>query len=424
MRNDSADSKRKRTHRSNLLSRRRALKTLGYGFGAAVAAPWVIRVRADELVGPGGIPLARPNKPVTLPRFEDPIKSGLEPEKSGTFTVFNYADYIDKKLVDEFGKKYKVKTQITTFDSIDQAITRLAKHAVRADVTEITPERVSQAVAGKLLKPLNLDYIPNLQKNIWPQLHSPFYDVESRYTVPYTIYSTGIGWRGDKIAEDIHKLDNPWSIFWNSQKYKGYVGVLDDAREALSMAMLYRGNTDINTEDPAAIDKALADLKALIPICNPKINITEYQTLPEGTSWLHQSWSGDLFSAVISYLPKGTDASVLQYWAPPRGKALVQNDCWAITASTKKPVLAHLFLNYMLDQDVAYNNFANFVGYQPPLNSITPDSLVSGGVIPGNLSTIVLRPEDLGPDSLQIMSLTPKGQALWQNAYSKFVAGT
>jgi spermidine/putrescine transport system substrate-binding protein len=188
--------------------------------------------------------------------------------------------------------------------------------------------------------------------------------------------------------------------------------------------MLYRGNTDINTEDPAAIDKALADLKALIPICNPKINITEYQTLPEGTSWLHQSWSGDLFSAVISYLPKGTDASVLQYWAPPRGKALVQNDCWAITASTKKPVLAHLFLNYMLDQDVAYNNFANFVGYQPPLNSITPDSLVSGGVIPGNLSTIVLRPEDLGPDSLQIMSLTPKGQALWQNAYSKFVAGT
>ena len=57
----------------------------------------------------------------------------------------------------------------------------------------------------------------------------------------------------------------------------------------------------------------------------------------------------------------------------------------------------------MLDQDVAYNNFANFVGYQPPLNSITPDSLVSGGVIPANLSTIVLRPEDLGPDSLQIM---------------------
>jgi spermidine/putrescine transport system substrate-binding protein len=39
------------------------------------------------------------------------------------------------------------------------------------------------------------------------------------------------------------------------------------------------------------------------------------------------------------------------------------------------------------------------------------------------LSTIVMGPADLGPDSLQIMSLTPKGQALWQNAYAKFVSG-
>jgi spermidine/putrescine transport system substrate-binding protein len=408
---------------SRRLSRRRALRLLGSGVATAVAAPWVLRyAAADQLMGPGGIPLARPNQPVTLPRFEDPIKSGLEPEKGGTFTVFNYSDYIDKKIVDEFGKKYKIKTQITTFDSMDIAITRLAKH-VKADVTNISLDRLGQAVAGKLLKPVNPDYVPNLKKNVWPQLQSPFYDVESRYTVPYTLYSTGIGWRNDKVSEDIAKLDNPWSIFWNSQKYKGYVGVLDDDREALGMAMLYRGNYDINTEDPAAIGKALDDLKALIPICNPKINITEYQTLAEGSSYLHESWSGDMFGAVISYLPKGTDASVLSYWTPPRGKQIVQNDCFCITSQTKKPVLAHLFLNYLLDNDVSYGNFVNFVGYQPPLNSITPEKLIADNVIPKNLSTIVLTPDDLGPDSLQIMSLTPKGQSLWQSAYAKFVSG-
>ena len=101
----------------------------------------------------------------------------------------------------------------------------------------------------------------------------------------------------------------------------------------------------------------------------------------------------------------------------------MQNDCWAVLSTTKKPVLAHLFLDYMLDNDVSYGNFVNFVGYQPPLNSITPEKLVSDGVIPKNLSTIVMGPNDLGPDSLQIMSLTPKGQALWQNAYAKFVSG-
>jgi spermidine/putrescine-binding protein len=39
---------------------------------------------------------------------------------------------------------------------------------------------------------------------------------------------------------------------------------------------------------------------------------------------------------------------------------------WSVCSTTKKPVLAHLFLNYMLDNGVAYSNFVNFNGYQPP----------------------------------------------------------
>src|ERR1044072_4736553 len=43
---------------------------------------------------PLGLPLARPNVPVTIPRYEDPIASGLKPETGGDFTIFNYPDYI------------------------------------------------------------------------------------------------------------------------------------------------------------------------------------------------------------------------------------------------------------------------------------------------------------------------------------------
>jgi spermidine/putrescine transport system substrate-binding protein len=407
------------------MSRRQIFKAMAaLGIGSAfLPALSRLALAADAPMGPGGIPLARPDSPVTLPLWEDPIKSGLAPETGGTFTIFNYADYVDKALVDEFGKQHKVKIEITTFDSMDQAITRLATKAVRPDVTDITPDRLAQAVAGKLIKPVNHDYIPNLKKNVWPSLHSPFYDQESRYTVPYTVYTTGIGWRNDKVKEDIPSLENPWSIFWNAQAYKGYVGVLDDSREALVLAMLYRGMYDINTEDPAEIDKALADLKAMIPICNPKINITEYQTLPEGTSWLHHAWSGDLLGGVFSYMPEGTDPKVLSYWAAPKGKGPIQNDCWAICATTEKPVLAHLWLNYIIDNTVATDNFLNFNGYQPPMNSITPETLVAQGRIPENLKTAVMTAEDFGSGSIQEMTLTAKGQALWQSAYAKFVAG-
>ena len=65
-----------------------------------------------ELVGPGGLPLARPDKRVTLPRWEDPIESGLEPETGGTFTVFNYPSYLYKKVLTEFGAKYGVEVRV------------------------------------------------------------------------------------------------------------------------------------------------------------------------------------------------------------------------------------------------------------------------------------------------------------------------
>ena len=375
-----------------------------------------------ELLGPGGLPIARPDKRVTMPLWEDPIESGLEPETGGTFTVFNYPAYFYKKLLKDFGKKYNVDVQYTAFDNISSGIQRLASGAVTPDVMEMTPDNLSRAVAGKLIKPLNLDYIPNLKKNVWPDLVSPFYDVESHYTVPYTIYATGIFWRNDKVSEDIASMSQPWDIFWQSQKYKGKVALLSEERETIGMALLRKGITDINTEDPARIDQAVADLKELYGVCNIKVGDVQYQSIPEGTAWLNQAWSGDPIAAYIYYLPKGTPASALSYWKAEKGKTPVQNDCFSICKTTKKPVLSHLFLNFLLDNGVSYSNFVNFNGYQPPINEIDPESLVKKGIVPENLTTAVLTNDDLGPDSLQYGTLTARGQQLWQDGYSDFTA--
>lgn len=376
-----------------------------------------------EPVGPGGLPLARPDRRVTLPLWEDPIESGLEPETGGTFTVFNYPAYFYKKLLKDFGKKYDVEVQYTGFDNIASGIQRLASGAVQPDVMEMTPDNLDLAVAGKLIKPINLDYVPNLKKNVWPELVSPFYDVGSHYTVPYTCYATGIAWRNDKVTEDIAGMTQPWDIFWESSAYKGKVALLSEQRETIAMALLRKSHLDINTEDPKLIDQAVADLKELYDVCNIKVGDVQYQTVPEGTSWLNQAWSGDMIAAYIYYLPKGTPASVLSYWKADKGKVPIQNDCFSICSTTKKPVLAHLFLDFLLDNGIAYSNFVDFNGYQPPLNEIDPASLVSDGVVPRHLENSVLSNEDFGPDSLQEMTLTATGQRLWEDGYSNFLAG-
>ncbi|HET6847882.1 MAG TPA: extracellular solute-binding protein [Gaiellales bacterium] len=373
--------------------------------------------------GPGGLPLPRPDHPVTLPRWEDPIESGLQPETGGEFIVFNYADYIYPKILKDFGKKYGVTVRVEPFDNITSAMTILASGSIHPDVMNLTIDHLEQAVAAKLIKPINLDYVPNLKRNVWPSLVSPYYDVGSRYTVPYTVTATGIYWRTDKVSEDIASMSNPWDMFWQSSAYSGEVTVLDEVRETIAMALLHAGDLDINTEDPAKIDSAVADLQKLYSICNVRTLDTQWQKIPEGKAFLSLAWSGDPLASVFYDLKTPSEANLLRFWWPGKGKGPTANDTFAVCSTTNKPVLGHLFLNYLVDNGVAYSNFVDFNGYQPPLNEIDPHALVQKGLIPETLQNTVLTETDIGPTSIQECPLTVAGQALWQDGFSKFQSG-
>jgi spermidine/putrescine transport system substrate-binding protein len=374
-------------------------------------------------VGPGGIPLARPSHPVTLNRWEAPIASGMKPETGGTFDIFNYPAYIDPAVLKAFGKKYGVTVKVTPFDDITTGVTKLASGTVSPDVTEMTPDQLPRVVAGKLVKPLNLDYIPNL-KNVWSGFQSPYYDVGSRYGVPYTVYTTGIAYRTDQVKEDIPNLKpNPWDIFWHAQKYTGKTALLSEVRETIAMALLHRGIKDINTEDPKLVNRAVKDLQELYNVCSIKVGDLQYENVPENKAWLNQAWSGDMLAGYLYYLPNKQTGKLLRFWNPGYGVGPIGNDMWCVCSTTKKPVLAHLFLNYMLDNGVAYKNFVDFNGYQPPLSEIAPESLISKGVIPETLSSSVLTERDFGPKALSEAGLTTAGQSLWQDGYATFLSG-
>jgi spermidine/putrescine transport system substrate-binding protein len=418
----------RRNRRQFLLQSGGALAALSGASGIMAACSSSTSVGSTAASGahgaaPGGLSLPRPDRPVTLPRWEQPIDSNLVPETGGEFTVFNYADYIYGKILKDFGAKYGVTVKVLPFDNISTGMTQLASGTVKPDVMNLTFDHLEQAVAGRLIKPLNLDYIPNLQKNVWPSLVSPFYDVDSRYTVPYTVTATGIYWRTDKVSEDIASMPNPWDIFWQSQAYSGEVTVLDEVRESIAMALLRRGVLDINTEDAKLINEAVSDLQQLYGICNVRVLDTQWQKIPEGKSYLSQAWSGDPLASVFYDLKTPSEAKLLRFWWPGKGKGPTANDTFAVCATTSKPVLAHLFLNYLLDNGVAYSNFVDFNGYQPPLNEINPGELVKKGLIPENLTNTVLTADDIGPQSIQECPLTNAGQALWQNGFSTFTAG-
>jgi spermidine/putrescine-binding protein len=137
--------------------------------------------------------------------------------------------------------------------------------------------------------------------------------------------------------------------------------------------------------------------------------------------YLHHSWSGDLLAGAFYYMPTGTPPDVLSYWWPEAG-GVVQNDFLAVTRAAESPVLAHMFLNFLLEETVAYENFTQFNGYVPPQNGIDAESLVSEGLIPETLAPAVVRPDQFLANQ-ELLQLTVEGERLWDQAWSAFRAG-
>src|SRR5262249_36432243 len=147
------------------------------------------------------------------------IASGLNHEK-GPLRVFNWADYVNPKVLKDFQKEYGVKVVVTTFQNEEEAVAKLIS-GQDFDVWFATVDYLSRAVAGKLIQPLQHSYLGNLNKTVWPSLANPFYDVGSRYSVPYTVYTTGIAWRKDKLKKPPSAFSNPYDSFWLAAPYKG-----------------------------------------------------------------------------------------------------------------------------------------------------------------------------------------------------------
>jgi len=361
-------------------------------------------------------PLPRQNRPVKWPLYPDnkPIASGLAPEEGATLRLYNWAAYINESVVKSFCKKYNCKYSLTTYNTMSEALAKLASGQLQFDVFFPTVAVLGQLVAAKMIRPLNHSYIPNMA-NTWPDYRDPFYDQGWQYTTPYSIYTTGMAWRKDKV-----NLAPSWNMPWQGAPYAGKVAVLDDYRETISLALLRAGNLDLNTTNTAQIHAAGKALSQLSSLTNVRIDNNDYTDVPTGKTWIHHAWSGDMASAG-EYLPKGTSIDTIGYWFPANRKGPVANDLMVNLTSGSNPVLSHLFIDYMLEVNNALENYS-FVGYMQPLTEVTPAKLTSEKLLPPQLASTVVLP-DYFRNGLFQLELPPAADAVWESTWNSFSKG-
>jgi len=385
------------------------------GAGSLLAACSSAGTAGTSGAGSGVLPLPRPNNPVTWPIYKGnhAIKSGLAPETGATLKVYNWVAYINQAVVNSFAKKYNCKVQVSTFNTMDEALAKIHSGQVNFDVfMGVTIDVLGPLIAQKFIQPLNHSYIPNISQ-AWSDFQNPFYDGKWQYTVPYTIYTTGMAWRKDHVPENPYQMANPWAMPWQG-KYKGKVAILDDYRESISLGLMKNGIYNLNTTDRNQIALSRRSLQDLSDLVNVRIDNNDYTEVPAGQTWIHHSWSGDMASSQY-YMPKGTPVEVIGYWFPRDGKGPVANDTNTVLRSAANPVLAHLFLNYLEDLPNVLENIS-FNGYMQPLNEVTPQRLVKEKLLPKSLISTAVLPSDFRRGVAELQ-LPVDADALWQQAW-------
>jgi spermidine/putrescine transport system substrate-binding protein len=380
------------------LSRRAFLRVAGAAAGGALLAA------------------CAPDRTPRASRGPLPIDPTTPIERGGTLRIYQWRNYLSDDVVRSFTRRFAaddVDVDVRSFTTMAEAIERLRGPDGDFDIFFPTIDALPGLVGSGVLRPLTHELLPNLA-NLWPFFlggDGPFYDPGLRTTVPYTVYSTGIGWRRDLVpASDAPtRLANPYDAYWNP-RFRGAVGIYDDYREALAMALLHRGD-DPNTGEPASVAAAVEDLIAMARAVDVEVSDEgAYHELQTGEYAVQQSWSGDLLSAKRFGAVAADDAGAVAFtW--PRG-GIVGCDLTAICTRGRNPVLAHAFLNHLLDVGVAFENF-RWNGYQPPVGDDPPQ-------VPDALSDAILGPDDLSLGRF-LRPLSPEVDARWRVGWQRFL---
>jgi spermidine/putrescine transport system substrate-binding protein len=387
---------------------------------------WAAAIAAGGLVSGCGVgqvkakllfqaPPPTPYHPVLWPIRGDnlPIGGGRRPERDATLRVYCWPGRVGHRSLTDFKRKYRCRVQLRTFGSMSEAVAAIARQDSAFDVLlGGTIDVLGALIDGNLVQPLNHDYIPNIGQ-AWEQYTDPFYDQHWQYTVPYTIYTTGIGWRKDLVEANPFAMVNGWDVLWNAA-YDGKVTLLDNYREGIGLGLLKTGTTNLNTPDPRLIDAAGGALSDLVRLVHPGLSNTAFRGLGTGRVAIAQAWSGQV-AAAARYLPPGTPDNVLGYWFPPNGSGPVANDTMTIPRNARNPVLAHLFLNFMLNRPNAIGNVRE-TGFMQPLTWMTPERMIRLGAIPPALITTTVL-EDYFYRGLKEWQLQIGADALWHQEW-------
>lgn len=324
------------------------------------------------------------------------LLSSCESDRSAILKVYNWSDYLDLDLIEEFEQWYeqqtgeKVKIVYQTFDINETMLAKIEKGHEDFDVVCPSDYIIERMLRKDMLLPLNRDFgtTPNyIDSNIAPFITRCFNTIDGNgrnandYAVGFMWGTTGILYNVKTVDEaDTHT----WGILVN-KKYDGQLFLKDAPRDVFAPSLIYLKQDEINAgkttlnelmydssdESIAIVEEFLKESKELI--AGWEADFGKEQMAQEKGS-VNLTWSGDAVWAIREAAELGVE---LSYTVPDEGSTY-WFDGWVIPKYAKNVKAAQYFINFLCMPENAIRNmdvtgYVSCIGSPEVLEAIKDD---------------------------------------------------
>ena len=305
--------------------------------------------------------------------------AGCSEDREHILKVYNWGDYIDEELIDEFEVWYEEQTGepveiiYQTFDINETMLSKIELGHEDYDVVCPSDYIIERMLANDLLLPLERDFgeTPDYTGNMAPFICEKLAQVEGNgknandYCVGYMWGTVGLIYNPKYVPEEETKS---WDVLKNPA-YKGKILMKDAFRDvyttlhiSLNREAIEAGEKDLRTltfdtsaESIERVENYLLSFKE--SVCGWEADFGKEQMTKE-LAWMNLSWSGDAQWAIDEAADIGME---LKYAIPETGSS-VWFDGWVIPKYAQNTKAARYFINFMCKPENALRNM-DMTGY-------------------------------------------------------------
>ncbi|MCR5246134.1 MAG: ABC transporter substrate-binding protein, partial [Bacteroidales bacterium] len=300
-------------------------------------------------------------------------------DRNHTLKVYNWADYIDEDLLDEFERWYKEQTGeevdvvYQLFDINEVMLSKIELGHEDYDVVCPSDYIIERMLRSDLLLPISHDFgdTPDYTVNVAPFIHRMMANTDGNgrdvkdYAVGYMWGTVGLLYNPKYIpAEETRS----WEVLRNPA-YAGKIYVKDAFRDVYTSLLLALRKDEIDagkvTRDEVSRDTSPESIKLVEDWLNSmKDGVQGWEAdfgkemMTKEKGWINLSWSGDAQWAIDEAEAVGVK---LDFSVPEDGST-VWYDGWVIPKYAVNTKAASYFINFLCMPENALRNMDE-IGY-------------------------------------------------------------